>query len=104
MDCVDNACLKAGEAEVIGAALHLWRGELIGGAVAVLAHSVKVESSGVGDAHCTGRLVKGLACGIVSRSADNFKIGVVPDLNHHCVATAYNKAEEGRLEVGVGDI
>ena len=67
--------------------------------IAVLGNTVKVQSAGVGQSHCSCRLVHRFACRIVMGVADNFKFCVILDFNNMAVTARNHKTEKFRLKL-----
>ena len=61
-------------------------------------------AAGIGQTQRAGHLVKGFTGGIVHRVAEDVVVGVVLHLHDVAVSAGCHKAEEGRLQLGVGEV
>ena len=76
----------------------------VGFGVAGLGGIGDAGAAGVGQAQGPGHLVEGLAGGVVHRPAQDPEFGVVLHLDNVAVAPRGHQAQEGGLQLGVGQI
>ena len=100
---VQHGGLEAGEADVV-LALHMRHRQTVGFRVAGLGGVGDAGTAGIGQAQRPGHLVKGLAGGVVHRVAEDVVMGVVLYLHDVAVSAGRHKAEEGRLQLRVGQV
>ncbi len=63
-----------------------------------------MHAAGVGHAHGPGGLVEAFAGGVVPGAAYHPEMGVVQHLHNQAVAPRHQQTEEGRLQIGVGNV
>ena len=100
---VQHGGLQAGEADVV-LALYVGHRQTVGLGVAGLGGVGHAGPAGVGEAQRPGHLVKGLARRIIDGVAEDVVVGVVLHFHDVTVAAGGHKAEEGGLQLRVGQV
>ncbi len=83
---------------------HVGPWEYVCSVIAPLGHFVHGSAAGVAQAQHSGGLVEALSRRVVPCAAQHLKMGVVLHVHQGGGAAGYAQAQEGRLQVGVGDV
>ena len=65
---------------------------------------IQSRTAGIGHSQDSAHLVKALAGSVVQGGTQNGHFGIVLHLDDHGVTAGYHKAQERRLQIGVGQI
>ena len=104
MDQVQAGGLQAGEGHVQGRVLNVDPGQGKGPVVPSLGGPVQGTAAGVAQAHHPGDLVKALPCRVVPGAPQDGHVGVPLDIYNQRSPPGHAQADEGGLQVRVGDV
>ena len=104
MQQIDDRCFEAGKTEVQLAALHPGSGQTIGVGIAGGGQTIQVDPAGVGHSHGAGGLIEAFPRRVVPGAAQHAEAGVILRLHDVAVPAGDHQAEEGRLQLGEGQI
>ena len=104
VDQVQGRRLEAGEGQVQGRVGHVGPGQLIPGGVAPLGQTVHGPAAGIADAQHPGHLVEALPRRVVPGGAQDLHVGVALHVHDGAGPPGDTQADEGGLQVGVGDV
>ena len=79
-------------------------GQAVFAVVPALREVVQRLAAGIGQAQHARRLVEALAGGVVARGAEDAHVRVPAHVHQHRVAAGDGQAEEGRLQLGEGEV
>ena len=104
MDEVQHGGFQAGEGHVQGRVLNVDPGQGKGPVVPSLGGPVQGTAAGVAQAHHPGDLVKALPCRVVPGAPQDGHVGVPLDIYNQRSPPGHAQADEGGLQVRVGDV
>ena len=101
MQQIDDIGFQAGEAEIVGAALHFRFRQLERLCIAALRRLIDMNAARIRKSHCARAFIKAFARGIVTRPADRAECRIVQHLRDARMSAADDQAEIGRLQNGL---
>ncbi len=104
VDGVEHRRLQSGEGHIQRVVGHVGAGKYIGFIIAPLGHFVHGPAAGIAQTQHPGGLVKALPRRVVPGGAQHREMGVVANVHDGGGAAGHAQAQEGGLQVGVGDV